>query len=77
MSTLVTAEELSTIIKYSPRTILEQLKGRVLIEGKHFVRPFGSRKRVLFLLEAVMSELTRESTVARVVPMAGGRVSHG
>ena len=42
--TYLTTEELSERIKYDPRTIREQFKDSVLLEGIHYIRPFGGRK---------------------------------
>lgn len=42
--TYVTTEELSALIKYDCRTIRNKLKDKVLIEGIHYIRPFGGRK---------------------------------
>ena len=42
--TYLTTDELSGLIKYDPRTIRERLKDSVLIEGTHYIRPFGGRK---------------------------------
>lgn len=46
--TYLTTEELSQLIKYDPRTIRDQLKDSILVEGVHYIRPFGGRK-ILFL----------------------------
>jgi len=43
-NTYLTTEELSERIKYDPRTIRQCLKDSVLLEGKHYIRPFGGRK---------------------------------
>ena len=51
-TTYLTARELSTRIKYRPNVINNMLKDSVLLEGIHYVRPFGRRK-VLYLWEAV------------------------
>ena len=51
-STYLTARELAERIKYKPNVINNMLKDAVLIEGIHYVRPFGRRK-VLYLWEAV------------------------
>ena len=37
----LTTEELSKRIHYDVRTIRERLKDSVLIEGTHYIRPFG------------------------------------
>jgi hypothetical protein len=51
-ATYLTARELAERIKYKPNVINNLLKDSVLIEGIHYVRPFGRRK-VLYLWEAV------------------------
>lgn len=51
-STYLTARELAERIKYKPNVINNMLKDSVLLEGVHYVRPFGRRK-VLYLWEAV------------------------
>ena len=50
--TYLTARELAERIKYKPNVINNMLKDSVLLEGVHYVRPFGRRK-VLYLWEAV------------------------
>jgi hypothetical protein len=50
--TYLTAKELSERIKYKPNVINNMLKDAVLIEGVHYIRPFGRRK-VLYLWEAI------------------------
>lgn len=54
--TYLTARELADRIKYKPNVINNMLKDSVLIEGIHYVRPFGRRK-VLYLWEAVESTM--------------------
>lgn len=51
-STYLTAKELAERIKYKPTVINNMLKDSVLIEGVHYIRPFGRRK-VLYLWEAI------------------------
>ncbi len=51
-TTYLTARELSQRIKYKPLVINNMLKDSVLLEGVHYIRPFGRRK-VLYLWEAV------------------------
>lgn len=46
--TYLTTEELAQRIKYDPRTIRDRLKDSVLLEGIHYIRPFGGRK-ILYL----------------------------
>ncbi|TRX57973.1 hypothetical protein [Thalassomonas sp. M1454] len=52
MQTYLTTNELSERIKYEPRTITTRLKDSVLIEGRHYIRPFGGRK-ILYIWEQV------------------------
>ncbi len=40
-NTYLTTEQLADLIHYDPRTIRNQLKDSVLLEGVHYVRPFG------------------------------------
>lgn len=75
--TYLTTEELSARIKYDCRTIRERLKDSVLLEGVHYIRPFGGRK-ILYLWEAIESDMFKHSkTNDLMVPMAGGGVCHG
>lgn len=50
--TYLTTEELSDRIKYDSRTIRNQLKDSVLIEGVHYIRPFNGRK-ILFIWQKI------------------------
>lgn len=54
--TYLTAEELHHRIKYSVRTIRNNLMGRVLFEGTHWFRAFGGRK-ILFIWEAIKRDI--------------------
>ncbi|NYS60689.1 hypothetical protein [Vreelandella salicampi] len=74
--TYLTTEELAKRIKYDCRTIRQQLKDSVLIEGTHYIKPFGRRK-ILFLWEAVEKEMLKNATCNIAIPMANGGVSHG
>lgn len=75
--TYLTTEELSVKIKYDPRTIRERLKDSVLLEGVHYIRPFGGRK-ILFIWERIEQDMATVSGVAGfAVPMANGGVCHG
>lgn len=78
--TYLTTEELATRIKYDVRTIRERLKDSVLLEGIHYVRPFGGRK-ILFLWEAIERDMkvasVHQPIGARGVPMANGAYAHG
>ena len=68
--TYLTAAELSGRIKYKPNVINNMLKDAVLLEGVHYIRPFGRRK-VLYLWEAVeQTMLDGGATSAAVTAMA-------
>lgn len=73
----LTTEELAERIKYDPRTIRERLKDSVLLEGVHYIRPFGGRK-ILYVWDVIEQDmLNHSSTQAFAVPMAGGGVCRG
>jgi len=76
-TTYLTTEELSDRIKYDVRTIRQQLNDSVLLEGKHYIKPFGRRK-ILYIWEAVEEEmLARKSPNDIEIPMANGGVCYG
>lgn len=66
-NTYLTTDELAARIKYDARTIRNQLKDSVLLEGVHYVRPFGGRK-ILYLWEKIEQDMFR----APVLDMATG-----
>lgn len=71
----ITTEELSARIKYDPRTIRSQLKDSVLIEGIHYIRPFGQRK-ILFIWQAIERDMVKHSVAARpVIPREEMRIA--
>ena len=74
--TYLTTEELSARIKYDPRTIRERLKDSVLLEGVHYIRPFGGRK-ILYLWEKIEADMGMATTAVFAIPMANGGVCHG
>lgn len=75
--TYLTTEELATRIKFDPRYIREALKDRVLIEGRHYIRPFGRRK-ILFLWETIEADMRKSASVSELaIPMASGGVTGG
>ena len=75
--TYLTTDELSSKIKYDARTIRERLKDSVLLEGTHYVRPFGGRK-ILYLWENIERDMRMVTGIDRVaIPMANGGVVHG
>ena len=58
--TYLTTKELSERIHYYERTIRNQLKDSVLLEGVHYIRPFGGRK-ILFVWERIEEDMTKTS----------------
>ena len=55
-NTYLTTEELSGKIKYDTRTIRTRLKDSVLLEGIHYIRPFGGRK-ILYIWERIEKDM--------------------
>ncbi|WOD11548.1 hypothetical protein RPW65_01305 [Pseudomonas sp. NyZ704] len=73
----LTTDELAARIKYDARTIRERLKDSVLLEGIHYIRPFGGRK-ILFIWEAIERDIGLHSNGDNItVPMARGGLCHG
>ncbi|MFT4824850.1 MAG: hypothetical protein ACI9DH_000690 [Halioglobus sp.] len=66
--TYLTTDELSNRIKYDPRTIRNRLKDSVLLEGIHYIRPFGGRK-ILYVWERIEKDMARPTATAAL--MAG------
>lgn len=75
-NTFLTTDQLASRINYDARTIREQLKDSVLIEGVHYVRPFGRRK-ILYLWEKIESDILNAKNLAFAIPMANGGVCNG
>ncbi len=76
MQTYLTTDELSARIKYDVKTIRNTLKDSVLLEGRHYIRPFGGRK-ILFLWESIEKDMMRASCGAMSIPMANGGLING
>lgn len=76
--TYLTTAELAERIKYDARTIRDSLKDSVLLEGTHYIRPFGGRK-ILFIWERIEADMGLLSSQDRFsIPMANGGVCrHG
>ncbi|MDX5934207.1 MULTISPECIES: hypothetical protein [Acidithiobacillus] len=76
--TYLTTYELSEKIKYDPRTIRDRLKDSVLIEGRHYFRPFGGRK-ILYIWEVIEEDMATMSLSGHgtAIPMANGGACHG
>jgi len=76
-SAYLTTDELSTRIKYDARTIRDRLKDSVLLEGRHYIRPFGGRK-TLYIWENVERDMGMHSRgEALGIPLASGGSLHG
>ena len=54
--TYLTTKALSKLLSYSEWTIRNQLKDSVLLEGVHYIRPFGGRK-ILFIWEKIEEDM--------------------
>ena len=75
--TYLTTDQLADRIHYDARTIRTRLKDVVLLEGVHYIRPFGGRK-LLFIWETIQRDISLASARhAPVIPMANGSVAHG
>ena len=57
----LTTEELAASIKYDARTIRERLKDSVLLEGLHYIRPFGGRK-IITLWDVIEQDMLSHSS---------------
>ena len=74
--TYLTTDELSGRIKYDTRTIRDRLKDSVLLEGVHYIRPFGGRK-ILYIWERIEEDMGRTNAPTFAIPMANGGICHG
>lgn len=75
--TYLTTDELARRIKYDPRTIRNRLKDSVLLEGRHYIRPFGGRK-TLYIWEHIEADMAKASqNDAFAIPLLGGGAIHG
>ena len=75
--TYLTTDALAQRIHYDARTIRECLKDSVLLEGTHYIRPFGGRK-ILFIWEAIERDMHLASSEnSTTIPMSNGSVCHG
>lgn len=75
--TYLTTDELSARIKYDSRTIRERMKDSVLLEGRHYIRPFGGRK-TLYIWEHIEVDMALASSSGpEAIPMASGGAING
>ena len=68
MNTYLTTDELSKKIKYQRRTISTRLKDSVLIEGIHYIRPFGGRK-ILYIWEQVEKRMLNGNAIDELIKL--------
>lgn len=77
MQTYLTTDQLASRIHYEPRTIRNRLKDTVLLEGVHYIRPFGRRK-ILYIWEQIEHDMAAAvATNELSIPMASGEACHG
>lgn len=75
--TYLTTDELAVRIKYDARTIRERMKDSVLLEGIHYIRPFGGRK-ILYIWEVIERDMLNHASVdSSAIPMSNGGILHG
>jgi len=75
--TYLTTDELANRIRYDARTIRNQLKDSVLLEGVHYFRPFGGRK-ILYVWETIERDMKVASAAsAPLVPLSAGGAIRG
>ena len=76
-NTFLSTAELAEKLHYNARYICNYLIDSVLIEGTHYVRPFGRRK-ILFIWEAIERDMfTTPKTDMSFIPLARGGVCNG
>lgn len=59
MRTYLTTEELASRNHYDVRTIRNRLNDSALLEGIHYISPFGGRK-LLFLRDTIERDIGRQ-----------------
>ncbi len=75
--TYLTTDQLAERIHYDVRTIRDRLKDSVLLEGIHYIRPFGGRK-LLYVWGAIERDMGEFSgRCAAAIPMANGGAARG
>ena len=70
-ATYLTTDELAALIKYDARTIRDRLKDSVLLEGVHYIRPFGGRK-ILYIWEPIERDMRAASLEHRPLTLTVG-----
>ena len=76
-NTFITTAELAQKLHYNARYVCNYLVDSVLLEGIHYVRPFGRRK-ILFMWEAIERDMFTSPKIDMLsIPLARGGVCHG
>lgn len=75
MHQYITVDELATRTTYAKDTITRGHISRLLVEGVHFVRPFGGKKK-LYIWENIEKEMLAGFTATLAIPMARGGSAH-
>ncbi len=65
--TYLTTEQLSERLHYDARTIRNQLVDSCLLEGRHYLRPFGRRK-MLFIWENIEADMLQAVSDSVAMP---------
>lgn len=73
--TYLTTDELSEKIKYDARTIRNTLKDSVLLEGRHYIRPFGGHK-ILYIWEHIETDMAKAQSEF-AIPLSKGGECYG
>ena len=77
MHTYISLEELSLRTTYSMATLSRGHLTRNMIEGVHFVRPLGGKKK-LYVWDAIERDMfNMGSQSMEAIPMANGGKCHG
>ena len=76
--TYLTTEQLAERIKYDARTIRERMKDSVLLENRHYFRPFGGRK-ILYIWENIEQDMLEQAVASAAdnIPMVKGGICRG
>ncbi|MFP4640460.1 MAG: hypothetical protein ACLFMY_08480 [Guyparkeria sp.] len=72
--TYMTSEQLAEKLNYTTRYVRNILTHEVLVEGRHYIRPFG-RRRILYLWENIEADMFEDAVPN--IPMANGEKCHG
>lgn len=71
--TYLSTEQLAQRLPYSTRTIRDSLKDSVLLEGVHYIRPFGRRK-IFYIWEIIERDLLNNCGKGFGIPVSASEV---